>query len=228
MTIKRKTMEENKKEEIKETENHSQEIELSLEKQTELDITEKEVENIEPEPTTTEEVSETNITEKKIEEISEFINSIKNDIEVRNERDKYKDEAIQRMSKQIADFEKGIFEKIKKELINEIISFYDLLLNFQRKFKNIENKELQNEIDFLETEISNMLFNNSIDEIDENIGGDINRDFHRIKKKVETDDIKKNQKIQQILKKGFVWNEKVLRKQEVVITEFKEKEDIDE
>lgn len=218
-------MEENKKEE---TENHSQEIELSLEKQTELDITEKEVENIEPEPTTTEEVSETNITEKKIEEISEFINSIKNDIEVRNERDKYKDEAIQRMSKQIADFEKGIFEKIKKELINEIISFYDLLLNFQRKFKNIENKELQNEIDFLETEISNMLFNNSIDEIDENIGGDINRDFHRIKKKVETDDIKKNQKIQQILKKGFVWNEKVLRKQEVVITEFKEKEDIDE
>lgn len=220
-------MEENKKEEIKETENHSQEIELSLEKQTELDITEKEVENIEPEPTT-EEVSETNITEKKIEEISEFINSIKNDIEVRNERDKYKDEAIQRMSKQITDFEKGIFEKIKKELINEIISFYDLLLNFQRKFKNIENKELQNEIDFLETEISNMLFNNSIDEIDENIGGDINRDFHRIKKKVETDDIEKNQKIQQILKKGFVWNEKILRKQEVVITEFKEKESIDE
>lgn len=221
-------MEENKKEEIKETENHSQEKELSLEKQTELNITGKEVENIETEPVITEEVTESDLTEKRIEEISEFINLIKNDVEVRNERDKYKDEAIQRMSKQIADFEKGIFEKIKKELIYEIISFYDLLLNFQKKFKYIENKELQNEIDFLETEISNMLFNNSIDEIDENIGGYINRDFHRIKNKVETDDIEQNQKIQQILKKGFVWNDKVLRKQEVEITVFKEKEKIDE
>jgi molecular chaperone GrpE (heat shock protein) len=128
------------------------------------------------------------------------------------------------MSKQIGDFEKGIFEKIKKELVNEIISFYDLLLNFQRKFKSIENKELQNEIDFLETEISNMLFNNSIDEIDEDIGGDINRDFHKIKKKVETDNIEQNQKILEIIKKGFIWNDKIIRKQEVLITEYKNPE----
>ena len=108
------------------------------------------------------------------------------------------------MSKQIADFEKGIFEKIKKELINEIVSFYDLFLNFQRKSKNIENKELQNEIEFLKTEISNILFNNSIDEIEENIGSDVKRDIHKIKKKIETDSIEENQKIKQILKKGFI------------------------
>lgn len=220
-------MEKKQKEGINENENQSQEIEFSIEPPTNINVSEIEIENTETEPVI-EEVAETNITEKRIEEISEFINSIKNDVEVRNERDKYKDEAIQRMSNQIADFEKGIFEKIKKELINELISFYDVLLKFQEKFKSIENKELQNEIDFLETEISNMLFNNSIDEIDENIGGDINRDFHKIKKKIETDNIDENQKIKQILKKGFIWNDKVLRKQEVIITEFKEKEGINE
>lgn len=173
-------------------------------------------------------VNEHKKTSEHLEDLSTFVNAIKEDLILRNERDKYKDEAIQRMSKQIADFEKGIFEKIKKELINEIISFYDLLLKFQEKFKSVENKELQNEIDFLETEISNILFNNSIDEIDESIGEDVNRDLHRIKKKVESNDKDKNQKILEVLKKGFIWNNKVIRKQEVIITEFKEKENIDE
>jgi molecular chaperone GrpE (heat shock protein) len=218
-------MEENHTEKDNKNESRSEEIEVTIETQTNLEITEVGLENTEIIP---EKQIEIDPNKKNIEEISKFINSIKNDVEVRNERDKYKDEAIQRMSKQIANFEKGIFEKIKKELINEIISFYDLLLNFQKKFKDLENKELQNEIDFLETEISNMLFNNSIDEIDEDIGGDINRDFHRVKKKVETTDIEKNQKILEILKKGYVWNEKILRKQDVVIAEFKEKEDINE
>ncbi|MBN4046958.1 nucleotide exchange factor GrpE [bacterium AH-315-P13] len=207
-----------------ETENETPKIKLII-KVSENDSPEEEIESDK-----TEDIKEDNgiSVEEQIQDITNFINTLQKDIEVRNERDKYKDEAIQRMSKQIADFEKGIFEKIKKELINEIISFYDLLSNFQRKFKSIENQELQNEIDFLETEISNMLFNNSIDEIDENIGGDINRDFHRIKKKVETDNIEENQKIKQIVKKGFIWNDKVIRKQEVIITEFKEKENIDE
>jgi molecular chaperone GrpE (heat shock protein) len=214
-------MEENHTEKDNKNESRSEEIEVTIETQTNLEITEVGLENTEIIP---EKQIEIDPNKKNIEEISKFINSIKNDIEVRNERDKYKDEAIQRMSKQIGDFEKGIFEKIKKELVNEIISFYDLLLNFQRKFKSIENKELQNEIDFLETEISNMLFNNSIDEIDEDIGGDINRDFHKIKKKVETDNIEQNQKILEIIKKGFIWNDKIIRKQEVVITEYKNPE----
>jgi molecular chaperone GrpE (heat shock protein) len=214
-------MKENHTEKDNKNESRSEEIEVTIETQTNLEITEVGLENTEIIP---EKQIEIDPNKKNIEEISKFINSIKNDIEVRNERDKYKDEAIQRMSKQIGDFEKGIFEKIKKELVNEIISFYDLLLNFQRKFKSIENKELQNEIDFLETEISNMLFNNSIDEIDEDIGGDINRDFHKIKKKVETDNIEQNQKILEIIKKGFIWNDKIIRKQEVVITEYKNPE----
>jgi molecular chaperone GrpE (heat shock protein) len=214
-------MVENHTEKDNKNESRSEEIEVTIETQTNLEITEVGLENTEIIP---EKQIEIDPNKKNIEEISKFINSIKNDIEVRNERDKYKDEAIQRMSKQIGDFEKGIFEKIKKELVNEIISFYDLLLNFQRKFKSIENKELQNEIDFLETEISNMLFNNSIDEIDEDIGGDINRDFHKIKKKVETDNIEQNQKILEIIKKGFIWNDKIIRKQEVVITEYKNPE----
>ena len=207
---------------MNEHENESKKIELSTEKNTNIDNNEAEDQNNELD-SVKEEVTKTSIIEKKVEEIFEFINSINKDIELRNERDKYKDEAIQRMSKQIANFEKDIFEEIKKELINEIISFYDLLLDFQKKFKDIENQELQNEIDLLETEISNILFNNSIDEIDESIGEDVNRDLHRIKKKVESNDIEKNKKILKILKKGFIWNGKLLRKQDVIITEYKEK-----
>jgi len=195
------------------------EVELSLELQPKLAEDNQEVDIFEE---NFEETSETKTPEKNIDKIYGFISSLKQDLEVRNERDKYKDEAIQRMSKQIASFEKGVFEIIKKELISEIISFYDLLLKFQEKFQTLENKEFQNEVDFLETELSNILFNNSIDEIDENIGEKFDRDIHRIKQKTETKDLEEDQKIIKILKKGFVWNEKVIRKQEVVIAEYKE------
>ena len=133
---------EEKNEEIDiEKKNNSLETELELSLETIPEQDEENIVNIEIE-NQDELIDKTNDSPNHLENLSNFVNTVKDELIVRNERDKYKDETIQRMSKQIDIFEKGVFENIKKELILEIISFYDMFLNFQEKFNFIENSEI--------------------------------------------------------------------------------------
>jgi|AntRauTorckE6833_2_1112554.scaffolds.fasta_scaffold06143_2 molecular chaperone GrpE (heat shock protein) len=165
------------------------------------------------------EISEESL-KKKILEVTDFINSVKENLELRNERDKYKDEAIQRMSKQISDYEKGFVEQIKSPLINDVILFYDSLLKFQNKFKDIDNSDLQNEIELLGFEVEEILFRNDIKEIEINIGETYNRDIHKVKSKVETKKDSENSTVNNVIKKGFRSGNKIIRKQEIIINEY--------
>jgi len=165
------------------------------------------------------EISEESL-KKKILEVTDFINSVKENLELRNERDKYKDEAIQRMSKQISDYEKGFVEQIKSPLINDVILFYDSLLKFQNKFKDIDNSDLQNEIELLGFEVEEILFRNDIEEIEINIGETYNRDIHKVKSKVETKKDSENSTVNNVIKKGFRSGNKIIRKQEIIINEY--------
>ena len=186
---------EEKNEEIDiEKKNNSLETELELSLETIPEQDEENIVNIEIE-NQDELIDKTNDSPNHLENLSNFVNTVKDELIVRNERDKYKDETIQRMSKQIDIFEKGVFENIKKELILEIISFYDMFLNFQEKFNFIENSELQSEIDFLEMELNNIIFNNGIDEIEEITDVEIDRSNHRIKKVEPTNVLSQNNKI---------------------------------
>ena len=215
---------EEKNEEIDiEKKNNSLETELELSLETIPEQDEENIVNIEIE-NQDELIDKTNDSPNHLENLSNFVNTVKDELIVRNERDKYKDETIQRMSKQIDIFEKGVFKNIKKELILEIISFYDMFLNFQEKFNFIENSELQSEIDFLEMELNNIIFNNGIDEIEEITDVEIDRSNHRIKKVEPTNVLSQNNKIKSILKKGYLWNKKIIRKQEVVVYKYKESE----
>ena len=215
---------EEKNEEIDiEKKNNSLETELELSLETIPEQDEENIVNIEIE-NQDELIDKTNDSPNHLENLSNFVNTVKDELIVRNERDKYKDETIQRMSKQIDIFEKGVFENIKKELILEIISFYDMFLNFKEKFNFIENSELQSEIDFLEMELNNIIFNNGIDEIEEITDVEIDRSNHRIKKVEPTNVLSQNNKIKSILKKGYLWNKKIIRKQEVVVYKYKESE----
>lgn len=159
--------------------------------------------------------------DEKLDEISAFINSISIELNLRNERDKYKDETINRISKENSDYQKDMLEKVKETLIKEILSFYNSFSIFQSKFSDSENQRLIKEIDDLEVELSNILFNNGIDEIEIIEGNELDRTYQKIKITIETGDIDKNNIVNKIYKKGFIWNDKVIQKQEVEIFTYK-------
>lgn len=153
----------------------------------------------------------------KISENKNYLLDLRSIIREKTDRDKYKDESILRMQKQINEYEKDLKISIKETLIKEILSFYITFLDFQKKFSKDENQNLIDEIDYLETELSNILFNNGINEIELIEGDELDRMQQRIKSKLLTDDTSRDKTIHKILKKGFVWNDKVIQKQEVEI-----------
>jgi len=154
---------------------------------------------------------------KEIEKIAQFVDSIKKNVELRNERDKYKDEAIQRMSSQLAEHEKGLMEKIKEPLLKDFILFFDSIVRFRKKFSTIDNEDLQRETNLLLEELQELLYTNDIEEIEELTESEYNRDVHKVKGQVPTSDPDKHHTIQEIVRPGFIWNEKVVRKQDVII-----------
>ncbi|MFO8066368.1 MAG: nucleotide exchange factor GrpE [Bacteroidales bacterium] len=161
--------------------------------------------------------------QESLDELNKFAQAVKNDVNLRNERDKYKDEAIQRITRQLDAHEKGLIEHIKKSLIESVIRFYDSLNKFHKKFEYIKDNKLQDEINFLKSEIiDEILYNNDIDEIEEQNGVPFDRRIHLAKKVEYTTNKELDFTVSKVLKKGFVWNDKIIRKQEVIRIEYKE------
>ena len=155
----------------------------------------------------------------ELKQINEFISSIKEEILLRNERDKYKDEAIVRMSNQISDFEQDMFKKIKEGLLKEFISFYEKLLKVQAELKNLGNEKVDEELDYLVMEVDSLLFNNGVEEIELQPGVELNRSQQKIKTKIEVSDQSKDNEVKEVIKKGFKWSNdgNIIKKQEVIV-----------
>lgn len=158
----------------------------------------------------------------EITKITAFISKLENELNLRNERDKYKDEAIQRMTKQIETYEKGMIKEIKEPLIRDIILLYDSLEKFKKRFLKLENEDLNNEIDLLKDEVEEILYANSIEKIDLAAKEKYNREYHKVKDKVTSNNKEEHLTVKEILRHGFLKEGDVIRKQEIIVIEHLE------
>lgn len=146
-----------------------------------------------------------------------FLINLQKELKLRNERDKYKDETIHRLTKKIDNLERGKEDEIKISLIKNIIVLHDSIEKFQKKFEYIQDDKLQKDIEFLKDEITDeLLFNNDVEPIESAIGDDFNRDIHIAKETFPIELVEKDKTIYSIVKKGFRYKNKVIRKQEVI------------
>lgn len=85
------------------------------------------------------EVKEESLSKDDLLPFISLINTLKADLGLRSERDKYKDEAIQRMTKQVEQYEKGMIKKIKEPIIRDLILLSDSIETLCKKISNIDN-----------------------------------------------------------------------------------------
>ena len=140
----------------------------------------------------------------------------------KNERDKYKDEAIIRMQKRLEEYERDLLKSIKESLIKDIILFYDSLTKFSKKFESgsFSNEEFNKEVKFLEDELLEILFAQNIEPTDSKINQKYDRNYQKVIRTEPTDNPDENEIVTQIIREGFIWNGNILRKQEVIVKKF--------
>lgn len=143
-------------------------------------------------------------------------------VEINNKRSQYKDEAILRMQKQIGEYEKGIIKSVKETLIRDIILFYDSLTGFYKKFKD-EAKSINDfeyEYKLLEDELLDLLYCQNVERINLENNQKYDRTLQKVVRIEPTNNKNENELIIKKILDGFKWDEKILRKQEVVVKKF--------
>ncbi len=154
---------------------------------------------------------------------SSILSKILNVVKLNDERNRYKDESILRMQKQLTEYEKDIKKSIKETLIKDIILFYDSLTGFYEKYK-YQLKSIDgcnSEFELLVDELLELLFCQNIELIDIDIDQNYNRNYQKVVRTEPTMNTQENEKVVKKIRDGFKWDEKVLRKQEIVVKKFK-------
>jgi len=169
-----------------------------------------------------------NFFQQIIESISENKSNILELLSIikeKNERDKYKDEAIIRMQKRLEEYERDLLKSIKEAVIKDIILFYDSLTKFSKKFESgsFSNEEFNKEIKLLKDELLEILFAQNIELIDSNTKQQYDRNYQKVIGTEPTDNADENEIVYQINREGFIWNGNILRKQEVIVKKFSDK-----
>lgn len=155
------------------------------------------------------------------DKLRETLLTLKEDLAVRSERDKIKDETILRLTSRMDDLERGREDEIRIDLIKSIIVFYDSLERFQKKYAIIDNEAFQKDLEFLKSEIIDvLLFNNHVEPIENDQTGAFNGNLQVAKGIFEVDKPELDNNVFSIEKTGFRYKDKIIRKQEVIKCRF--------
>jgi len=154
---------------------------------------------------------------------SEFYKLLEKQLIERHERDKYKDESIARMQKCIDEHQKGLVRSIKEPLIREMMDLHDSMTRLSAKLSTSETSsdEFQKEIGLLLTELDVILNYQGVELIDLH---DARKVDHHLQKVVDTEPVEEegmDGDIVSLRRNGFSWEDKILRKQEVIVKKYR-------
>lgn len=160
-----------------------------------------------------------------ISENSSRLSEIINMINENNERNKYKDEAIKRMQKRLEEHERGLIKSIKESLVKDILRFYDSLNAFINKFSEstYTKEEFNKELNILKDEFYELLFAQNIELINSNVNQKYDRNIQKVIRTESTYNLDEDCIVSNVIRDGFIWNGKILRKQEIIIKKYNNK-----
>ena len=143
---------------------------------------------------------------------------MQNSIEKQIEQNRFKDETIDRLQKIVNEYEKGFIPKIKEPLIWDLILFKDSFDKFKEKFEDAA-KPILDEIEMLDEELDEIFYSHGI-QPNLKVLEFYDRDTQIVKKKITTNELSDDKRIIKILKRGYFSDDKLLRKEEVMVMVF--------
>lgn len=150
-----------------------------------------------------------------VKELNSFKELIKDHLDKQTEQNIFKDNTIDRLQKLVYEYEKGFIQKIKEPILMNLIIFRDSFQKFKEKFE-YSIDYLFKEIEMLDEELEDILYSHGITELQ--IDNEFyDREIHIARRKIPTDKIENDKKISRILKKGYILDEKLLRKAEIEV-----------
>lgn len=158
-----------------------------------------------------------------------LLQEIKGLIQDRLEYDNVKEKAIDKLNDELHFYRDNFVFQSQKGLFVDLMLLYDSLeriLSETGSNEGISKERLIESLDVFKEEFLEVLYRKDITPFDEHPEY-LDFKLHKTIKTVTTDEETENNKVDKIVKRGFFWNDKVLRPEEVIIKKYiKEKKEV--
>jgi molecular chaperone GrpE (heat shock protein) len=151
------------------------------------------------------------------EELASALVGIRKLLEKRKKEDSVQKKAFDQLYEELAQYKENFLFEAEKPLLLDLLLFYDSLSWFQTSLVQQETSQevIADSFQYLVDEFLELLYRRDIVPVEKK--DDFDRQVHRAVQVVATEDPTKDQSIQQVLKRGFMRADRVLRPEEVVV-----------
>lgn len=187
-----------------------------------------------PESVSTEEVGESEQTKGLNELLSmliennSFLTEIKDLIENRLEYDAVKEKAFDKLYEDMRQQRElpNILDRNIKPLLTDLLLLYDNMKHFDKfltRQESSNSETILQEFKYLLDDLLETLYRQEVIPIEDDGSGKFNSKLHKATKTEAAKTQDEDFKIVDVVRQGFLWRDKVLRPQEVVIRRFENK-----
>lgn len=139
--------------------------------------------------------------------------------------DKVREKAFDQLYDELRQYKDDFLFQAEKPLLLDLLLFYDSLNWFQESLikQEMSPDVIADSFQYLIDEFLEVLYRRDVVPVEESTSFD--RTTHKAVKITDTDDEKSDQRIAQVLKRGFIRASKQLRPEEVVIMRYRGRKD---
>jgi molecular chaperone GrpE (heat shock protein) len=151
------------------------------------------------------------------EELASALVGIRKLLEKRKKEDSVQKRAFDQLYEELAQYKENFVFEAEKPLLLDLLLFYDSLSWFQASLVQQEASQevIADSFQYLVDEFLDLLYRRDIVPVEKKEAFD--RHLHRAVQVVPTEDPTRDQAIEQVLKRGFMRTDRVLRPEEVVV-----------
>ncbi len=155
------------------------------------------------------------------EELASALVSIRKLLERRKKEESVQKKAFDQLYEELAQYKENFVFEAEKPLLLDLLLFYDSLSWFQKSLVQEEASQevIADSFQYLLDEFLELLYRRDIVPVEQKDVFDGH--LHRAVQVVPTEDAERDQTVEQVLKRGFMRADRVLRPEEVVIARLK-------
>jgi len=156
--------------------------------------------------------------DQALRELSHTLDAIRLAVDERDTEREVQKKAFDQLYEELSQYKEDFVFKAEKPLLLDLLLFYDSLSWFQTSLvrQEISPEVIADSFQYLVDEFLELLYRRDVVPMQSKPFFD--RELHRAMKMEPTEEPAKDQAVQQVLKRGFLRGERVLRPEEVVIT----------
>jgi len=160
-----------------------------------------------------------------LKENRRMLHEIKDTIQSRLEYDAVKEKAFDKLYEEMRRQKEAsdLLDRAVKPVLSDLLLLYDSMKNFESSFLNnqsLSSEDAKQNFKYIMDELIEILYRQGVTPIDENLSEVFNSKLQKATKTENAESKEDDFRIVSIVRSGFVWRDKVLRPQEVVIKRF--------